>query len=140
MGVKLVRDGEFEMTFDEFNKFQLTLIDEVIRMRDTKGKEYANSTDRFANFKRLAEQLEISNIQIAWIYTTKHLDAIAQYCRTQETRSTEPIRGRIVDAITYLTLIAGMIKEWDPLPIAELKDQNQGSHQPFEYDPTRGRK
>ncbi len=99
------------MTFIEFDKFQDALWQEVRHIRDTKGKEYANSTDRFANFDRLAAQLNLTNIQIAWVYTAKHLDSIAQYCRTGEIHSTEPIIGRIVDAITYLTLIAGMIEE-----------------------------
>ena len=98
------------MTFDEFDIFQANLWNEVIRMKDTKGKEYANSTDRFANFNRLAEQLNLSNIQVAWVYTAKHLDAISSYCRTERTFSEEGMRGRIVDAIVYLTLIAGMIE------------------------------
>ena len=99
------------MTRKEFNIFQEILINEVIAMKDTKGKEYANSESRFANFDRLAASLGIPNIQVAWIYTAKHLDSIASYCRTGQTFSSEPIRGRIVDAIVYLTLIAGMIEE-----------------------------
>ncbi len=99
------------MTFPEFEKFQDALWDQVKHMRDTKGKEYANSENRFANFDRLAEQLGLTNVQVGWVYTTKHLDAIAQYCRTQKQHSSEGIMGRIVDAITYLTLIAGMIEE-----------------------------
>jgi hypothetical protein len=99
------------MTFPEFDEYQKQLIDQVTKMRDTKGKEYANSASRFANFDRLAESLGLSNIQVGWVYTAKHLDAIAQYCRTQETHSIESIEGRIVDAITYLILIGGMIHE-----------------------------
>lgn len=98
------------MTFEAFNKYQLELIDKVLKMKDTKGKEYANNSDRFANFNRLSTQLDISNIQICWVYLTKHLDGIASYCKTA-TELSEPIEGRIVDAITYLTLLAGMIKE-----------------------------
>lgn len=101
------------MTFEEFNSFQSGLLSEVVRMKDTKGKEYANSVDRFANFNRLAGQLDLTNIQVAWVYLAKHLDSISSYCKTGQIYSTEPIRGRIVDAITYLTLIAGMIDEND---------------------------
>lgn len=80
-------------------------------MKDTKGKEYANSTSRFANFDRLAERLGVSNLIVGWVYITKHLDSIESFIKTGRTFSTEPIEGRLVDAITYLTLIAGMIRE-----------------------------
>lgn len=100
------------MTFQEFDKFQADLLAEVVRMRDTKGKEYANSESRFANFDRLAAELGLSNIDIAWVYATKHLDSIRQAIRTKQfTGRAEPIIGRFVDFVTYLTLIAGMIQE-----------------------------
>jgi hypothetical protein len=99
------------MTFSEFDKFHSKLINDVFDMRNTKGKEYANSNDRFDNFNRLARKLGINRLQAANVYLTKHLDAIDQYCRTEQTHSTEGIYGRIVDAITYLSLIAGMIEE-----------------------------
>jgi hypothetical protein len=99
-------------------------------MRDTKGKEYAHDTDRFANFRRLADELGLKDYQVAWVYTKKHLDSIASYMKTGKTFSAESIHGRIVDAITYLTLISGMIVQ------TEFKDANAGKHQFFEYDPT----
>jgi hypothetical protein len=39
------------------------------------------------------------------------LDGIASFMKTHQTFSNEGVRGRIVDAITYLTLIGGMIEE-----------------------------
>ena len=99
------------MTFEEFDKFQAELLTEVTAMGETKGKEYAHAEDRFANFNGLAGELGISNFTVAWIYLKKHLDSIASYVKDNKTYSVEPIRGRIVDAITYLTLIAGMIEE-----------------------------
>jgi hypothetical protein len=71
------------------------------------------------------------------------LDGIARFCRTGEELS-EPIEGRIVDAIVYLTLIAGMIAEKERTLKEEPRidvwktqlDENVGKHQPFEYDPT----
>jgi hypothetical protein len=99
------------MTFKEFNKFQADLYVEVLKIKDTKGKEYANSTDRFANFNRLSNRLDISNLQVAWIYLVKHLDAIESYIKTGKTFSTESIRSRFIDAITYLFLIAGIVEE-----------------------------
>lgn len=99
------------MTFAEFDEFQAALIAEVVKIKDTKGKEYANSESRFANFDRLSAKLGISRIQVCNVYMTKHLDAIDSYCKNGTYYSNENIRGRIVDAITYLTLLAGMIAE-----------------------------
>jgi hypothetical protein len=105
------------MTFEEFDKFQAELLAECVMMRDTKGREYAHSEDRFANFNRLAEGLGLPNLLIAWVYCKKHIDAIEAFVGNSKIHGyegkelSEPIRGRIVDAITYLTLIAGMISE-----------------------------
>jgi hypothetical protein len=98
------------VTHEQFDDYQNILLRKVVGMRDTKGKEYANSESRFANFDRAAAELDLTNIKVAWVYTKKHLDGIASYCRTEKEFS-EPIEGRIVDAIVYLTLIAGMIEE-----------------------------
>jgi hypothetical protein len=130
------------MTFEQFDKFQAALISKVVKMRDTKGKEYANDADRFANFRRLAQQLGMKDYQVGWVYGVKHFDALASFMRTGKEFSSEGIRGRIVDAITYLTLIAGMIEEAVPArkprqaKDAVLKDENVGKDQPFEYDQT----
>lgn len=100
------------MTFEEFDRYQAELLSKVVLMKDTKGKEYANSENRFANFDRLAEELELTNLEVAWVYVAKHLDSIKQAIRTRiyEGRA-EPLEGRFVDVIVYMTLIAGMVKE-----------------------------
>jgi len=131
------------MTHEEFDGFQNVLLCKVINMGTTKGKEYSNSESRFANFDRAAAELGLTNIQVAWVYVKKHLDGIASFCRTGKELS-EPIEGRIVDAIVYLTLIAGMIEEdksasdnrFATYLGEKLKDANVGKHQPFEYSPT----
>lgn len=99
------------MTFEEFVVFQEDLFKQSKEMASTKGKEYANGEDRFGNFKRLSAELGISPATVGWIYLTKHLDSIKCRIRTGETYSNEAFLGRVVDAITYLTLIAGMIEE-----------------------------
>ena len=128
------------MTHQNFDEYQIKLLTQVNRMKDTKGKEYSNSESRFANFDRLAAELGLTNIQVAWVYTKKHLDGIASFCRTEKELS-ESIEGRIVDAIVYLTLIAGMIAEKErTLKVEKLlahHDENVGKHQPFEYDLTK---
>jgi hypothetical protein len=100
------------MTFPEFNKFFDQLVDTCKGIQDTKGKEYAHSeSHRFANFDRAAERLGISREMVANVYLHKHLDSIDNYILNRETYSGEHIQGRIVDAIVYLSLIAGMISE-----------------------------
>ena len=102
------------MTFEQFDKWQDELWQECVKMRDTKGKEYSHTEDRFSNFKRLANELCLPPETIGCIYAKKHLDSISSYIKIGKEHSTESIRGRIVDAIVYLTLIGGMIqeKEW----------------------------
>jgi hypothetical protein len=51
------------MTHSQFDEFQEKLIAEVVEMKNTKGKEYANSESRFANFDRLSVELGIPNYQ-----------------------------------------------------------------------------
>lgn len=99
------------MTFEEFDRYSNLLLEDVQKMRDTKGREYAGSKDRFDNFNRLAHRNQVDR-QVVWlIYFSKHLDAIESYIQHGRTFSSESIRGRIVDAITYLTLLGGMIEE-----------------------------
>lgn len=99
------------MTFQEYEIYQKELLDKVVEMGSTKGREYANGDDRFGNFNRLSERLGTTNLAIAWVYTTKHIDSLESYIRNKREFSTEKIESRIVDIITYLTLIAGMIKD-----------------------------
>jgi len=101
------------MDFEAFPKFQDELFDECRRMAATKGKEYAKGADRFGNFNRLAERLGIKREQVLMVYLTKHLDGIESRIVHGQTFSTESTRGRIIDAITYLTLLAGMLQEED---------------------------
>lgn len=102
------------MTFEEFETFQNKLLMEVKDMSNTKGREYAfNEKDRFQNFNDEAKDLELSRLKIAWVLTHKHIRSIISYINKGEVKSNESIRSRIIDVITYLTLIAGMIEEDD---------------------------
>ena len=99
------------MKFDEFDKFTEQLFSDIRKMRDTKGREYARTADRFDNFNRLAAELQIPREKVWQVYFTKHWDAIRSYIDNKREFSDEGIYGRMVDAITYLTLLAGMFKE-----------------------------
>lgn len=99
------------MTFSEFDAFAEGVIAQVLTMRDTKGREYAGKSDRFGNFNRLADRMGITRLQVWQVYATKHMDSIETFIREGQTYSTESIQGRIVDEITYLLLLAGMVEE-----------------------------
>lgn len=112
------------MTFEDFDKFQRELFEVSLGMNDTKGREYAGGSERFANFERLAQQLGLSRQKVLWVYLAKHLDAIVSIVNNGRTFSEETARGRIVDAITYLSLLGGMWAE-DAGSVAAQNEQNK---------------
>lgn len=85
----------------------------------TKGLEYmAGDNDRFSNFKRIARKYGVPTELVCAIYMEKHLDSITNFIRlrcyenkVKDIELTEPIGGRITDAINYLTLLEGIISE-----------------------------
>ena len=79
-------------------------------LTDTKGVEYSNSDDQLANFKRLAASLGVTPEFIILVYLTKHLDGINSFVAKGGELS-EPITGRIDDAILYLVLLKACILE-----------------------------
>ena len=80
-----------------------------------KGGEYANSDDRLANFKRGAMLTGVTPLQCAFVYASKHYDAVATYVRDQaagrDRPRSEPISGRLDDLINYCLLLKGLVQE-----------------------------
>ncbi|HUC75830.1 MAG TPA: hypothetical protein VMS04_11095 [Vicinamibacterales bacterium] len=90
---------------------------ELTKLTASKGEDYSNSDDQLANFKRLAERLGTTPETIALVHLSKHLDAIDSYVRRRADatyRPSEPIRGRILDAILYLWLLECLRAEREP--------------------------
>lgn len=79
-------------------------------LNDSKGREYASEADGLANFKNRAEQMGITPLQVWGIFYGKHSDAIFSYLKRGEVLS-EPIEGRIDDAILYLVLLKALVRE-----------------------------
>ena len=99
------------------NKTHLTLLENIFRrvknMREAGQKEYAQDEDNcFANFERIAKLQDISREQVLLTYLFKHIDGIASHIKGH-TSQREDVRGRITDAIVYLTLLWGMIDQND---------------------------
>ena len=85
---------------------------EIMKLSNTKGKEYANSeTDANSNFKKIGVELNIDPKQILWVYKQKHNHAIAHFLKTGKIESTEPIKGRIYDEILYDFLLLTLLDE-----------------------------
>ncbi len=97
------------MTFEEFDKLLNRIHEEEIAIGKTKGKEYTQG-DRLDNFKRLAQELNISPEKVLWVYLKKHMDSISNWVKAGETLS-EPIESRILDARVYLALLWGLVEE-----------------------------
>jgi hypothetical protein len=75
-----------------------------------KGADYAGSEDRLANFKRNADQVGLTPLQVWGIYINKHWDAIMTFVRTGAV-SSEDIQSRFQDAINYLILGSALVAE-----------------------------
>ena len=102
----IMNKAEFQEVLRETN-------DTLRALTDTKGREYANSLDQLANFKRLSAQLGLTKEQVVMVYLSKHLDSVHSYVRNPDQDLSEPIQGRIHDAILYLVLLKACIIDED---------------------------
>jgi len=89
------------------------LLGKAEELRIKKGNDYSGMVDVNSNFKRLGERLGLSPMQILWVYLVKHLDAIETFIKDGKVKS-EPIEGRIIDAVNYLLILNSLIKETQP--------------------------
>ena len=86
--------------------------DRMLQLEVQKGEEYVRgSGDRLANFKRIAESLGLTPLQVWAVYANKHWDALLNYIRTGSVKSNEPIESRVDDLTVYLRLLRGLIVE-----------------------------
>ena len=96
-------------------EFKLLLENEIMpaisSMRDAGQKEYAQNVDEiFANFHRIAEDMDINRKKVLMTYCLKHIDGINAFIKGHKSQR-EDVTGRITDCIVYLMLLWGMIKE-----------------------------
>lgn len=80
-----------------------------------KGREYAGSADRLANFKRNAELSGVDPLTVLHIYMAKHWDSFSTYVRDMQAKQprelSEPIEGRLHDLINYAVLAVALIMD-----------------------------
>lgn len=99
----------------QFDSFVTETVETTAKLLVLKGGEYAGSDDRLANFKRGAELTGVTPLQCAFIYASKHYDAIATFVRDQATGTdrirSESIEGRFDDLINYCILMKALVRE-----------------------------
>jgi len=96
------------MTFKEYDLITRKFMDDTLKMGEGKGREYANSSDRLDNFKRIAKQTGTTPEIVAMVYATKHWDSINWAIKNKNYKD---IDGRIADVINYLLLLRAIIFE-----------------------------
>lgn len=103
------------MNTEEFNAYVRSVQDATTRLLLLKGGEYSQSSDRLSNFKLAADRLHLTKYDIWSVYFDKHLEAIRTFISDTkhgiERERSEPIAGRIHDAINYLILLGAIIEE-----------------------------
>lgn len=99
------------MTREEMKVVMMTVFKECMEAREAGQREYAHDTDNaFANFERVAADLNIDREEVLWVFAMKHRDGIASYLKGHMSQR-EDVRGRIKDLIVYLCLLRGMLDE-----------------------------
>ena len=75
------------MNRDEFDALVAATVQRTADILVSKGAEYANDTDRLANFKRNAEKNGQTVLECWQIYWGKHVDSISSYMRRVKDRA-----------------------------------------------------
>jgi len=123
------------MKKSEFRKVVSDTFNEILHLADTKGEEYSSSPDQFANFRSLAGELDLTMEKVLMVYLAKHLQSVKAFIkdtpRSYKVEMSEPIEGRVDDAIHYLLLLKAMIKEGRDKIEEETQNTLTGADIPF---------
>jgi hypothetical protein len=89
-----------------------TILSDCRQILGVKGTDYTiGSTDRLANFRKVAEFTGMTKEQVLGVYLYKHMAAVFSYVKSGGQNESEPIEGRIADCINYLLLFYKMVAE-----------------------------
>lgn len=120
------------MKKSQFRSLIVIVANKLLSLTASKGEEYARSDDQLANFKRQGVDNDFPPEGILMIYLNKHLDSIKKFVRDLRTKEvgqiqeSEPIEGRIDDAILYLVLLRALIAERRDPDLRGLVDRPDG--------------
>ena len=90
------------MTNEKFRELLQKLHTTELQMFNTKGIDYGSEDDAQACFRAVENDTGVSAQAALYVFMLKHLRALAEYCRTGETKSSEDITDRIIDLRLYL--------------------------------------
>lgn len=102
------------MTPAELGQFFMNFTDEQAQIMTDKGESYSGvkageEKDRLSNFKRIAEDMELSPLQVWLVYFLKHVDSVKTFVKTGH--ESEGFRSRALDLANYAILGAALVKE-----------------------------
>src|SRR5215469_12153433 len=85
----------------------------VLDLREAKSVEYAEDDDGLSAVRSIARRTGLTTAMVILTLMSKHLDAVEVHVRKHDKRRklTEPIEGRIDDAIVYLCLLKAALRE-----------------------------
>jgi len=113
------------MNVNEWKAESEKLVKTCIGIFDSKGAEYHENGNVFANIERVSHSLGVHPEVVIMTYLQKHYDSICTYVKNESTNAaltamghpstgdavlSEPIEGRIADAINYLLFLNAFIK------------------------------
>lgn len=96
------------MNRSQFRKFHESLLHECAELSKQAQTEYTLEDNAFDNFERVGRELNLPREVVLLVYMKKHLDGITNYVKNPAPQR-DTIRGRIIDAINYLSLLGAMI-------------------------------
>jgi hypothetical protein len=83
---------------------------EIVKLRETKGREYASDRDTLADFKEVAAEAGITPLQCWLVYERKHSRAVGTFVREGQVKS-ESLESRVHDIIVYHLLLLGLVED-----------------------------
>lgn len=102
------------MNKNQFDEHLGAVFKRTTKVLQSKRNEYANDTDVFQSFKQgIGISYQKTPEGVGWEYMSKHLESIKQIIREldKETPSLEKVNEKFGDAINYLIIIEGMLKD-----------------------------
>lgn len=99
-------------------------MEDCLPVLHAKGMDYSAEGDANSTFREIAERVSAKPEQVWYAFFSKHIAAIERYIRDGKVES-EPIRGRIVDAINYLAILWSMICSQDSEQVGYTSEQER---------------
>lgn len=137
------------MNVNEWKSESDSLLKKCIGIFDSKGAEYHANENVFANIERVSASLGVHPEVVIMTYLQKHYDSICSYVKNESKNAalvaagkepnkielSEPIEGRIADAINYLLFLNAHIKSNDNKKASiSTADVKKTQTKPITYD------